>query len=226
MYDSQIKQAVSIFPCFSSISQQDWQSAAIATADPSTQHSIIEGHMLQHALFILQGRVRIYKTNAMGREVTLYRIQGGECCPLMLCSILGGMEYEASAEVEVSTELLIVPIDLFNHWLDRYTPLKSFVFKQITQKVIQVTRLLDDIAFKSIHHRLAEFLNEQTSGGLNQIIITHEQLAVELGTAREVVSRALKDFEKRGLLRLGRGRMELIDQSLLKQMINNVTKSR
>ncbi|NOU93703.1 helix-turn-helix domain-containing protein [Paenibacillus sp. LMG 31456] len=228
MHNTRIQQIISLFPCFSSLSAHDWQASDIVTVDSSTKHSIIEGHLLQHALFILQGSVRIYKTNPMGREVTLYRIQGGECCSLMICSILGETEYEASADVESATELLVVPVPLFKQWLDQqqHKPLKQFIFKQITRKVIDVTQLLDDIAFKSIHHRLADFLLQRSSDRSKHLAITHEQLSSELGTAREVVSRTLKDLERRGVLRLGRGRIELINAPLLEQIISIVTKSR
>ncbi|MFD0676957.1 MULTISPECIES: Crp/Fnr family transcriptional regulator [unclassified Paenibacillus] len=228
MDNTRIQQIIHLFPFFSSLSEHDWQASDIVTVDSSTKHSIIEGHLLQHALFILQGSVRIYKMNPMGREVTLYRIQGGECCSLMMCSILGETEYEASADVEATTDILIMPVSLFKHWLDQpqHKPLKQFIFKQITRKVINVTQLLDDIAFKSIHHRLAAFLIHRSSDGSKHLTLTHEQLSSELGTAREVVSRTLKDFERRGALRLGRGRIELINLPLLEQILFNVTKSR
>ncbi|UUZ82791.1 Crp/Fnr family transcriptional regulator [Paenibacillus sp. P26] len=215
-----------LFPCFSSLTPEDWKSVQLLSVDPSTEHSIHEGHVLQHALFIVQGRIRIYKISESGREVTLYRIGDGECCSLMMCSILGEIEYEASAEVETRADILLVPIPRFKQWLDQYKPLKQFIFKQISQRVIDVTGPLDDIAFKPIHHRLAEFLLKITADGSQRLFITHERLSVELGTAREVVSRTLKDWERQGILRLGRGRIELIRRTELEPFAANVTKSR
>lgn len=217
-----IEKVTAVFPCFTFLQPEDGRWGDSVTVGPATPHPIRPGHVLQHAAFVLRGRVRIYQLNEQGREITLYRLQGGECCSLMLCSILGELAYEASIEVECETELFIVAVPQFKTWLAQEPALKQFIFKEITSRIIDVTRLVDDMAFKSIPHRLAAFLLKETGSGEREVSMTHEQVAVELGTAREVVSRGLKELERQGLISLARGSMTIMDR----QRLEYVTKSR
>jgi CRP/FNR family transcriptional regulator, anaerobic regulatory protein len=224
--EQMIEKAVEAFPCLGFLTPKDCANMEVISVDPGSPHPIQPGHRLQHALFVLQGSVRIYQINEQGREITLYRLKGGECCSLMMCSILGEYEYEASAEIECETELLAVSIPTFKRWIDQQPMLKKRVFKEITSRIIDVTRLVDDLAFQSIAHRLAAFLLKRTESGEHTVVTTHEQLAVELGTAREVVSRGLKELEKQGLLQLSRGRITAMDRDGIEHLLSIVTKSR
>jgi len=221
MIPSDIQRISLILPFLSSIPDKDWSQVELRTVTPNTPHSIREGHMLQHAMFILKGSVRIHKVSQQGREVTLYRVQDGQSCVLMMASILGEIAYEASASIEGETEILLIPVPLFRRWIDTYQPLKQFVFKQIIQKVTTVMDLLENIAFKSISYRIADFLLKQSSENDAIIKITHEQLAIELGTAREVISRALKDFTNQNILVSRRGYLQILDRNLLHQVHND-----
>ncbi|MNN53445.1 cAMP receptor protein [compost metagenome] len=157
-------------------------------------------------MFILQGTVRIYKITPQGREITLYRVQNGQTCVLMMASILGETPYEASASIEVDTEVLLIPIPLFRKWMDLYLPLKQHVFQQIIERITSVTQLVENIAFQSIPYRIAEFLLKRMDTDNHMTLhITHEQLAIELGTAREVISRSLKDLARKKIIVTRRG---------------------
>lgn len=218
LFPSDLQRISTMLPFLSSIPEQDgWSEIEIRTVAPDTPHSIREGHMLHHAIFILKGSVRVHKFSRNGREVTLYRVQDGQSCVLMLASILGETPYEASATIEVETDILLIPIPLFKQWIDTYQPLKQYVFKQITQRITSVTDLLEDIAFKPIPYRIADFLIKHSDENSTTIHITHEQLAIELGTAREVISRSLKDFTKQNILVSHRGYLEIVDRNLLIQ---------
>ncbi|RKN74970.1 Crp/Fnr family transcriptional regulator [Paenibacillus ginsengarvi] len=172
-------------------------------------------------MFVLRGSVRILKVSRQGREVTLYRVQDGQSCVLMMASILGESAYEASASIEAETEIMLIPIPLFKSWLDVYQPLKRYIFQQITQRITSVTELLENIAFKPISYRIADFLIKQSASNGTVIKITHEQLAIELGTAREVISRALKDFSRKNIVVSGRGQLQIVDRNLLLQAMND-----
>lgn len=221
MLPSDIQRISLILPFLSSIPEKDWLQTEIRTVTSDTPHSIREGHLLQHAMFILKGSVRIYKVSEQGREVTLYRVQDGQSCVLMMASIIGEVAYEASASIEVETEVLLIPVQLFKKWIDTYEPLKQFVFKQIIHRITSVMNLLENIAFRSISYRIADFLISQSTANNTIIKITHEQLAIELGTAREVISRALKDFANKNILVSRRGYIQIVDRGRLLQFLND-----
>lgn len=220
MEPHEIQRISSLLPFLSTVSLEDWDRAELRTVDPSTAHPIREGHFLQHAIFILKGTVRIYKISEQGREITLYRIENGQSCVLMMASILGETEYEASVSIETQSELLLISADVFRSWMDRYKPLRQFIYKQFIDRITAVTNLLESVAFKPIQLRLANFLLEATSETSSTLNITHDQLAVELGTAREVVSRTLKEFQSKGILALSRGKIRILDRVSLNKIIN------
>ncbi|RTE08173.1 Crp/Fnr family transcriptional regulator [Paenibacillus whitsoniae] len=207
----------SLFPCFGELSEQDWLLAQKVRVSPSTPHEIAEGHRLSHALFVVSGSVRIYKISPGGREVTLYRVGPGECCVLMIASILGETEYEASVQIETETEVLLFPVTAFRKWMHAYPSLRRSIYRQFTERFIRVTSLLEQIAFGSLPERVASYLLQRLpkSEGATEIRVTHEQLAVELGTAREVVSRILKEMAVTGAISLQRGKINVLDQAQL-----------
>lgn len=220
MQPQEVQRITDLLPFLSTLSQQDWHCTQLISIAPSTPHTIREGHILQHAMFIMKGTVRIYKINEQGREITLYRVQSGQSCVLMMASILGETEYEASAYIEVECEILLIPVDIFRMWMDNNKPLRQFIYKQFIQRINAVTNLLDNIAFKPMSYRLAQFLFNNSSEETKTLMITHEQLALELGTAREVISRTLKDFQNKGILSLNRGKIRLLDRLALENIIN------
>ncbi|MFD2614832.1 Crp/Fnr family transcriptional regulator [Paenibacillus gansuensis] len=215
----QIQYIVSRFPSLKDISTEDWGMEGITVMSMPPAEVIHEGQILEHAALILDGTVRIYKVGKSGREVTLYRVNDGECCPLMMSSILGESEYEASAAIEKQTTLLFLPIGIFRIWMDKYKNFRQFIFQMFARRIIIMSNLLDNINFKSIRSRIAEYLYERTSENSDAIATTHDTMSIELGTAREVISRALKGMENEGLLQLSRGKVTHIQRSRLKQLI-------
>ncbi|OXM85612.1 Crp/Fnr family transcriptional regulator [Paenibacillus rigui] len=221
MRSQQIEHIVSKFPSLSSISREDWEGNGIAVLSLPPNEVLHEGHLLEHAALILDGTVRVYKVSGTGREVTLYRISGGECCPLMISSILGETEYEASACIEVPSSVLILPIAVFRDWIDKDKSFRQYIFKVFARRLLVMSNLLDSIHFKSIRARIAEYLLVQTAVHHNSVVITHEQLAVELGSAREVISRTLKSLEQEGWIRLSRGQITVIHKDPLLLITQN-----
>lgn len=222
MNERQIDQINHLLPCFASVPYDNWNSAEIVSINPATPHSIREGHLLQHAMFIIRGWIRVFKISPTGREITLYRVQSGQCCVLMMASILGETEYEASVSVEAETDVLLLPVSTFRSWMVTYKPIRQFIYKQFIERMTNVTNLLENIAFNSIPYRIAEYLIiESALPQIKTIQITHEKLAIELGTAREVVSRILKDFASKGAIALSRGNITILDRSILKNILEN-----
>lgn len=214
-----IPQIVSLFPCLSDISEQDWSQEGIEVIALEPNKTIQEGQALECAFMILEGTIRMYKISGSGREITLYRIYSGECCPLMTSSILGESEYEASACTEERCLALAIPATIFRDWSDRYRSFRHYIFKSVAKRMIIMSNLLDSINFKSIRGRIAEYLIQMTKNGSDTLAITHDVLSIELGTAREVISRTLKTLEKEGLITLTRGKITIVNRTGVKNYI-------
>lgn len=161
---------------------------------------------------VVTGLVRIFKMSDDGREVTLYRIGRGETCVLTASCLLGSghVPFPVSAVTERETTLVIIPVDAFKRHFDRDTQVRSFLFSAMSAKFYAVLGLVENITFKRTSERLMDLLISKTAGGTYPLYATHEAIAYELGTAREVVSRLLKEFERDGYVRLQRGKVLLV----------------
>ncbi|MFE5322820.1 Crp/Fnr family transcriptional regulator [Paenibacillus sp. NPDC056579] len=219
MLPQQIDCIVSKFPSLSDIAKEDWETNGISVWSLPPNQVLHEGHLLEHAALVLDGTVRVYKVSGSGREVTLYRIHDGECCPLMITSILGETQYEASACIEVPSTVLIIPIAVFRDWIDRYKSFRQYIFKVFAERLLIMSNLLDSIHFKSVRSRIAEYLLRETAPDQPAVTMTHDQLAVELGSAREVISRTLKTMEQEGRLQLSRGKIIVLHRESLLELV-------
>jgi len=162
-----------------------------------------DGDVCQGYVFVLSGCVRVQKMDSEGREIVLYRVEDGQTCMLTTACLLGGRPYPAEGVAEEETELaLLSPGRLDTLLAD--TAFRRFVLSMISERISDLMALIEDVAFGRMDVRLARRLLE-LDGGSGELRLTHQQLATELGTAREVVSRLLKDFERRGLVDLRRG---------------------
>lgn len=216
-----LSRILTLFPSLSEISEEDWNQEGIKVLQMEPNYIIEEGQFLEFVVMILEGTVRMYKISASGREITLYRIHSGECCPLMTSSVLGETEYEATACVETTGLVLMVPSAIFRAWTDRYPKFRQFIFKSFAKRIVLLSSLLDSINFKSIRGRISEFLiqlSEQT-GNSDTLYITHDSMSVELGTAREVISRTLKGLEKEEIIKLSRGKITIANRETLESYI-------
>ncbi|NQX58241.1 Crp/Fnr family transcriptional regulator [Paenibacillus qinlingensis] len=221
MLAEHLAQIISIFPSLADITEQDWNQDGIHVIQMEPNYIIEEGHFLEHVVLILDGTVRMYKISTSGREITMYRIQSGECCPLMSSSILGESAYEATACVETAGLVLIIPSGIFREWVDHYRNFRQFIFKSFAQRIVSMSNLLDSVNFKSIRGRISEFLIHKTekTGNTDTLHITHDSLSIELGTAREVISRTLKGLEKEEVINLSRGKITIVNRSALERYI-------
>ncbi|MCS7459696.1 Crp/Fnr family transcriptional regulator [Paenibacillus doosanensis] len=218
MEPRKVDEIIRLFPCFSYLSAQDWAQADTIRVAPSTLHPIAEGHYLKHAIFVLSGCIRIYKIGASGREVTLYRVRSGECCVLMMASILGETPYEASVQIESETDIALFPVEPFRKWMHDVPSVRKFIYRQFMDRFIHVSALLEQIAFGSVQERVAAYImqrHEERGSDSEWIVLTHEQMAVDLGTAREVVSRMLRSFAQEGAIIVRRGKIAVADTGKL-----------
>ncbi|MCP1311578.1 Crp/Fnr family transcriptional regulator [Paenibacillus tyrfis] len=219
MQNQQIEDVITQFDFLADISPEDWKEISILSLPANSV--VHDGEFLKYTFLILEGSIRIYKLNDKGKEVALFRINSGECCPLMLSSILGHNEFEASACIEKPTTVLIVKVQILQEWMDKYKNFRQFIFRSLAHYLNTLSILIENIYFKSIRTRIYEYLIENTNFNNDSLSITHDILSIELRTTREVTSRTLKAMEKEGLLRLERGQITHIQHQKLLILLNN-----
>ena len=165
--------------------------------------------------------MRVFKLAESGHEITLYHVGAGEACPLNVSCILSDRPVPATAQVEEETKAVIVPAAMFRRWIAEHESLRKSVFQMFSNRLTEVMSLVEEVAFRRMDERLAHRLADlllRDSGTQRYVEITHADLAADLGTAREVVSRLLKEFERLGAIHLARGRIALRDGSVLKKL--------
>jgi CRP/FNR family transcriptional regulator len=167
-----------------------------------------EGDACSAIAFVLSGDIRVYKIGQTGREITLYEIGRGETCILNASCILAGKSYPANATTLTQTDLVLVPSDSFHRMVATSEQMQRFVFTIMSERLVSVMELVEEVAFGRMDQRLMDYLVEKSEN--NKLEITHQKIANELGTSREVVSRLLKDFERRKRIRLGRNTITLL----------------
>ncbi len=160
---------------------------------------------------VAKGMMKVIRTEEDGREILLYYIKAGESC---IMSFLGGLHKETSkvkAEVEEDAELLFLPIDKVSLFIKEYPQWLDYIFRLYHKRFEELLEIVNAIAFKKVDERLLNLLYKKREvTGNTTISITHEQLANELGTARVVVSRLLKQLEENGVVQLGRNKITLM----------------
>lgn len=166
-----------------------------------------EGDACSAIAFVMSGEIRVFKIGEGGREITLYEIEKGETCILNASCILSHMSYPAHAVTVLDSELLLVPAVEFRRLLDRYEDMRAFVFNLLSLRLTSVMALVEEVAFGRMDLRLLEYIEEKSEDG--KLSATHQKIANDLGTSREVVSRLLKDFERRGKVILSRNLIQL-----------------
>lgn len=165
-------------------------------------------------MFLVEGTIRVSQTSGNGRDIVLYRVEAGESCVLTTACMLAEEAYNAEGCAETDVVTVILPRTAFNQLVSEEPAFRTFVFAAYSSRLIDLLRVVDDVAFGRIDVRLAERLLSMAQGH-KEISATHQQLASELGTAREVISRVLQDFAKRGLITQSRGRVTLEDKAKL-----------
>ncbi|MGF1546510.1 MAG: Crp/Fnr family transcriptional regulator [Thiotrichales bacterium] len=174
------------------------------------------GGACENYLLVLTGRVKVTLTAASGREVTLYHVESGQSCVLTTTCLIGAERYPAEGVTETAVTAFAITRPRFEQALDHSPPFRRFVFDNLGRRFAEVLTRMEQVHFGDIDSRLARALLAFSSATAT-LTVTHQQLANELGTAREVVSRHLKEFESRGWVRLLRNRIELLDPAALRR---------
>jgi len=187
---------------------------------PKSTHIVFEGDYCHDFPIIKSGKVRIYKIGESGKEITLYRLEKGEGCILTFQCILKNVPFPAFTIVEEDAEIYLLSKIDFKKLFDEYQEFRDFVLSTIFKRIDQMIITIEEIAFKRMDLRIFKYLlkNKDDQNFVNK---THQEIASDLGTAREVVSRILKDFEQENLIKNMRGKIKILDLEKLKQKWNS-----
>jgi CRP/FNR family transcriptional regulator, anaerobic regulatory protein len=201
------------FPFFSSLSPRARDLLMTRSVRKSLAHKQVlagSGTECVYLPFVIEGTLRIYKASETGREITLYRIEKGESCILTATCILTGGSFPAIAEAEGDTEILLVPATMVADLVEESALWRRFVFGMYSKRLDNVMSLVEEVAFHHVDTRIASRLLKLGAGRTHTVTRTHAELAAELGTSREVVTRILADLEADGLIAIERGRIRIL----------------
>jgi CRP/FNR family transcriptional regulator len=165
--------------------------------------------------FVIDGRVRVSISSDSGREMVLYRVRPGESCTVTVSCLVNNRPYPAEGMAEEALEAVSIPRALFNDLIERSPGFRQFVLEIFGTRVNHLMELVNEVAFNKLDQRLASRLIELGP----VVMMTHQELAGELATSREMVSRLLEDFADRGLVTLGRKRIAIEDPRLIESVL-------
>ena len=174
------------------------------------QDVFVDGDRVDGIALLISGVVRVYKIGETGREITLYRFGLGQSCILTANAIMSQKSFPAIATVEQDAEAVIIPADVFREWVNKHDLWREFVFELLSERLSTVMAVVDEVVFKRMDRRVAVLLLNQARVQ-NPLRVTHQEIAAELGSSREVISRILEDFSKEELIESGRGTIEVLD---------------
>lgn len=170
--------------------------------------------------FVLQGSIRVAKVGD-GRELQLYRVGPGESCVLTSSCLVGHSDYPASGVVAADAELLVLPRDTFDELMARHPPFRQYVFGLFAERLAELMGLVEAVAFHKLDRRVAAAL----LGRGKVVAMTHQQLADEVGSVREIVTRVLRGFADESWVQLARGSIEILDAGALRRVAAGETPS-
>lgn len=165
---------------------------------------------------VIEGSVRVQMTGCSGNEIVLYRIGNADVCTLSIGCLMAVHAYRAEAIVEKPTSALMLSAALFDQLMASSAAFRREVMAAYGRRLDRLMLVIEEVAFKRLDSRLAKWLVERV--GQNPLAVTHQSVAVELGTAREVISRLLKDFEHAGLVALARGSIRVVNADQLRRI--------
>lgn len=176
---------------------------------PAEQTVFQPGSQCANYYLLVSGSIRVFVLTPRGREVLLYRVQTGEGCVMTTSCLLGEAPYNVFAITDSSVTVIAVPTQVFHETITLSPTFRRFVFRGFTQRLANVLMRLEELMEGDIDQMLADFLIDHNQSGL--VVTTHQMLADQIGTAREVVSRHLKRFEGEGWVQLSRGNIRLLN---------------
>jgi len=210
------KRLLEVFPCLRAICPEDWAEAQQEVRTfPAKSRLFQREDAASYGMFLLSGSARISQIGEDGSERVVNKLTPGEICALLVLSGLSGRDYPAVIEAETEVEALFVSKLSFLRWVQEYEPIRRTVFGNLLEGIMRMGEQLQARQTKPLDMRLAEALLNFTSEQQPLLRMTHYELATEIGTAREVVSRALHRYQRQGWVETGRGWIRIIRRNEL-----------
>lgn len=212
-----IEQWLDQFPPLRSLSREHLDQASGALMFPELGRGDVayrQGSACPNYVMCLEGGTRTFKTSSAGRELLIYRVGPGSTCVFTTQCLLAGGTFPAESVAEAPTRLAALPAATFHSLMASSAQFRAFVLDDYSNLLSSMITLVDEVAFSSLDERLARRLISQADAqGL--LATTHQQLAADLGSVREVISRYLGEWERLGWIRTGRGSVEIVDRQAL-----------
>jgi CRP/FNR family transcriptional regulator len=168
------------------------------------------GDAIVYMPLLLKGQLRILREDEEGHELLLYYIRPGETCAMSLTCCSGNAVSNVRAVAEEDTELLLLPIQIIDEWTTKYPSFKSFILKTYQRRFEELLNTIDSIAFHNLDDRLSQLLKQKSEKEGSVLKTTHQELANQLNSSREVISRLLKQMERKGKIQMGRNKITLL----------------
>ncbi len=170
------------------------------------------GDTIQYMPLLLKGVIKVLRVDTLGNEVFLYHLEKGGTCAMSISCCLGNKKSEIIALAEEDCELLLIPVEYHMEWLCKYNSWKSFIFNSYHNRLEEMLLVVDSLAFMKMDERLLKYLRDKSKVlDTLDLEITHQSIALELSTSREVISRLLKKMEHRKLIKLSRNKIHFIE---------------
>jgi CRP/FNR family transcriptional regulator len=168
------------------------------------------GDPILYMPLLLKGQLRVLREDAEGHELLIYYIRSGETCAMSLICCSGNAVSNVRAVAEEDSELLLLPIQIIDEWTTKYPSFKSFILKTYQKRFEELLNTIDSIAFHNLDDRLSQLLKQKSEKEGSELKTTHQELANQLNSSREVISRLLKQMERKGKIQMGRNKITLL----------------
>ena len=201
-----------LFPDFEPELLQSIESSASIREIPAGTLIVRSGQFIRSTMLVLDGLIKVYRTDDDGNEFFMYHLEPGEACALSMTCAIGQQTSQVSAKASANTTVLQVPIEKMDLWMSQYRSWYQFVVQTYRTRFDELLQTLDSVAFRHMDERIEFYLKRHRDKTHSNIItITHQEIAQELNSSREVVSRLLKKLAERGKIKLNRYNIEILD---------------
>lgn len=200
-----------IFPSFSTELIQEIEDSAVIQSFPTDTIIIRTGQYIKNTVLVISGKIKVYREDESGNEFFMYHLQPGQACAISMICATKNEKSQIMAKVVEDVELIMVPLPLMDKWMMQHRSWYEFVIDTYRSRFEEVLEVVDNIAFRAMDERLEFYLKRHAEVcGCKELKLSHQEIASELNTSREVISRLLKKMEQRGLITLYRNNIEIL----------------
>lgn len=200
-----------LFPSFSSELVKDVDTNATIQSFKTGAIIMRTGQYIKNTVLVISGKIKIYREDENGGEFFMYYLQPGQACAISMICATKNETSQIMAKVVEDVELIMIPLPLMDKWMMQHRSWYEFVIDTYRSRFEEVLEVIDSIAFRAMDERLEFYLKRHADAcGCKDLKLSHQEIASELNTSREVISRLLKKMEQRGLVNLQRNNIELL----------------